>query len=395
MTTTTAEHRMTDMTTTIPHILVVDDEEDIGTWLARNLRRAGYQVSPMTDSQQAWDAFQAHRFDIVITDLKMPRLNGEQLTERIKAHAPRTPVVVLTGHGTQPDVERLLKLGVAWVLYKPLRDVKDLIALIGQLIDLERQAVELVEARDLFDQALVAMSEALLLTDKLGQIVRVNPAALQMLGMAEADVVGQPLAALWVDAETPGMPDQILARAPQGQLTDVEASLRGPSGQIVPVSLSCSVMHDASGAITGMLAVARDVRAVRALTNAIRELSSPVIPIFDHVLVLPLVGHIDSWRAHQIIADLLGGIQLHQARVVILDITGVAVVDTQVAHYLVQAIRAAGLLGTHCLLVGIRPEIATSLVSLGVSLHDIQTSANLEQGVQQALRIVGLEIRQR
>src|SRR5262245_43250205 len=98
-------------------ILVVDDEEDIGAWLARYLRRAGYEVSPMSDSLQAWVSFQTRAFDLVITDLRMPGLNGEQLTERIKTQAPNTPVVVLTGHGTQPDVERLLRLGVAWVLY--------------------------------------------------------------------------------------------------------------------------------------------------------------------------------------------------------------------------------------------------------------------------------------
>jgi rsbT co-antagonist protein RsbR len=163
----------------------------------------------------------------------------------------------------------------------------------------------------------------------------------------------------------------------------------------VAVSLSCAVMRDASGKITGMLAVARDVREVRALADAIRELSSPVIPIFDQVLVLPLVGHIDGLRAQQIIAGLLGGIQEHQARVAIIDITGVPLVDTQVAQYLVQAVRAAELLGTRCMLVGIRPEIASSLVSLGVALHDIQTSANLQDGVRRALYMVGIEARPR
>jgi PAS domain S-box-containing protein len=389
------ETKVTNIVNTAPHILVVDDEEDIGIWLARSLRRAGYQVSPMTDSVAAWETFQTQSFDMVITDLKMPGMNGEQLTERIKSQAPQTPVVVLTGHGAQTDVERLVKLGVAWVLHKPLRDVKDLIALIGQLLDLERRATELVEARDLFDQALEAMSEALFLTDQDGEIVRANPAALHMLGEAEQDVVGKLLADFWMDAETPGTPEQILERSPQGRLADVEASLRSRSGLSVAVSLSCAVMRDASGKITGMLAVARDVREVRALADAIRELSSPVIPIFDQVLVLPLVGHIDGQRAQQIIAGLLGGIQEHQARVAIIDITGVPLVDTPVAQYLVQAVRAAELLGTRCMLVGIRPEIASSLVSLGVALHDIQTSANLQDGVRRALYMVGIEARPR
>jgi rsbT co-antagonist protein RsbR len=382
------------MINTLSRILVVDDEEDIGTWLARYLRRAGYVVSPMIDSQEALDAFQEQPFDLVITDLRMPHLNGEELTARIKAQAPRTPVVVLTGHGTQLDVERLLQLGVAWVLYKPLRDAKDLIALVEQLLELERRSKELAEARDLFGQALSAMSEALFLTDRHGRVVSVNPAGLQMLGTTEAQAIGQAFAALWIDSEPPGTPEQLLVHSPQGRLTDIAATLRSYSG-VVPVNLSCAVMRDTSDAITGMLAVARDVREVQALTDSIRELSSPVIPIFDHVLVLPLVGHIDSLRAQQIIADFLGGIQAYQAQVAILDITGVPLVDTQVAHYLIQAIHSASLLGTRSLLVGIRPEIAASLVSLGISLHGIQTCADLRSGVLQALRIVGLDICQR
>jgi len=381
------------MTYAQPRILVVDDEEDICDLLARNLRRARYDVLSTIDSRQAWELFQTQTFDVVITDLKMPHLDGERLTELIKSHNHHIPVVVLTGHGTQPDVERLLKLGVAWVLYKPLRDIKDLIALVAQLLDLQHQAAELVEARDLFEQALRAMSEALFLTDQSGRIVRVNKAALEMLGMAEAQVVGQLLAGLWTDAETPCTPEQVMARAPQGRLSNVEAGLRGAGNQTIPVSLACAVMHDVNGTVTGVLAVARDVREVRALAEALQELSSPVIPIFDQVIVLPLIGHIDSRRAQQVIAGLLEGVQAHQARVAILDITGVPLVDTQVAHYLVQAIRAASLLGTRCLLVGIRPEIAASLVSLGASLHDMETSADLQSGVRRALQIVGLELR--
>jgi len=115
-------------------ILVVDDEESIAELLTWLMRRTGYHVVTAADGQQAWEFFQSLPFDIVITDLKMPRLNGEQLTQHIKALAPQTPIIVLTGHGTPEEVQRLLDLGATRVLSKPLREVKDLLALVKQLL---------------------------------------------------------------------------------------------------------------------------------------------------------------------------------------------------------------------------------------------------------------------
>jgi len=377
------------------HILIVDDEVDIANWLARYLRRAGHNVVSMHDSLEAWEAFQAQPFDLVITDLRMPQLDGEHLTAQIKALAPKTQVVVLTGHGTEPDIERLIKLGVSWVFHKPLREVKDLVALVEQLLALARSTNELAAAHDLFDQALAAMSDSLFITDRVGTVVRVNLAALQLLGVSEAQIIGQPFSAFCKDTTVPSTPQQILERAPSGQLADLEAYLHhSASGVQMLVSLSCAVMRDTGGALSGSLVVARDVGALRALTETVSALSTPVIPIFDGMLVLPLVGTIDSARSQQITAELLEGVQAHQAQVVIIDITGVPLVDTQVANHLIQAVRAVGLLGARCLLVGIRPEIAASLVSLGVKLGDIQTCANLQDGVQRALRLLGLEVHQ-
>ena len=125
---------MTDTPDTAARILVVDDEEAIAELLMWRLQRAGYQVLVATDGLEAWEFFQALPFDLVIADLKMPRLDGEQLVQYIKGRAPHTPIVVLTGHGTPQSVERLLSLGVAQVLYKPLEDLSDLTDLIAQIL---------------------------------------------------------------------------------------------------------------------------------------------------------------------------------------------------------------------------------------------------------------------
>jgi rsbT co-antagonist protein RsbR len=128
------------------------------------------------------------------------------------------------------------------------------------------------------------------------------------------------------------------------------------------------------------------------LLDVIREISSPVIPVHDDVLVLPLVGTIDSARSSRIMETLLTGVQEHAAEVVIIDITGVPIVDTAVANHLIQATRAATLLGAHCVLVGVSAEVAQTLVQLGVNLSTLVTRSNLQAGITYALARQGREI---
>ncbi len=128
------------------------------------------------------------------------------------------------------------------------------------------------------------------------------------------------------------------------------------------------------------------------LREEIEARSAPVVPIFAGVLVLPLIGAIDSMRAQQVIQSVLEQATQHQANTLILDITGVPVVDTAVANYLLQAIRALKLVGTETVLVGISPEIAQTIVQLGIRLEDITTRADLQSGLQYALHQQGLTI---
>ena len=128
------------------------------------------------------------------------------------------------------------------------------------------------------------------------------------------------------------------------------------------------------------------------LLKTVRELSSPVIQVWENVLVMPLVGAIDSARATRITEDLLNGIIKYQAEIVIIDITGVPVVDTSVANHLIQTIKAAALLGAKCVVVGISSEVAQSLINLGVDLSGVVTRSNLQAGVRYAMEMMGLEV---
>lgn len=126
-------------------------------------------------------------------------------------------------------------------------------------------------------------------------------------------------------------------------------------------------------------------RTVSLQKIALQELSASLIPVFEKISVMPLVGTIDTERARLIMENLLDGVVKHRAEVVLLDITGVPVVDTMVAHHIIQAADAVRLVGAKCMLVGIRPEIAQTIVTLGINLNEFTTTSTLQRGVAQAL----------
>ncbi|MDG5787940.1 RsbT co-antagonist protein RsbRA [Evansella sp. AB-P1] len=125
---------------------------------------------------------------------------------------------------------------------------------------------------------------------------------------------------------------------------------------------------------------------------ALKELSAPLIPVVDNISVMPLIGMIDTERAKYIMENLLHGVIEHRSEVVLIDITGVPVVDTMVAHHIIQASEAVRLVGASCILVGIRPEIAQTIVNLGIDLSKFPTKSTLKKGIESALELTNRKI---
>jgi rsbT co-antagonist protein RsbR len=130
-------------------------------------------------------------------------------------------------------------------------------------------------------------------------------------------------------------------------------------------------------------------RVIREQQEAIRELSTPVLQVRDRLLILPIIGAVDSPRARQLTEQLLGAIQANRARVVVIDITGVASVDETVANHLVQTVEAARLMGASAVITGLSSEIAQTIVDLGVDLGMLKTVGDLQGGLEEAERMIG------
>ncbi len=133
-------------------------------------------------------------------------------------------------------------------------------------------------------------------------------------------------------------------------------------------------------------------KTISEQSEALMEMSTPVTTLWEDILMLPVVGIIESKRSQDIMNAMLSEISATQSKIIILDISGVAIVDTAVANHLIKITKATNLMGCECLISGISPAIAQTIVELGIDVEDVQTTATLRDALQIAFKITGVEI---
>jgi len=133
-------------------------------------------------------------------------------------------------------------------------------------------------------------------------------------------------------------------------------------------------------------------RVIREQQEAIGELSTPVLPVRERLLILPIIGLIDAQRARQLTEQLLRSVRANRAKVVVIDITGVPAMDSNVANHLVRTVDASRLLGAMVIVTGLSPEIAQTLVKLGLDLSKMNTVGDLQGGIEEAERLLGYRV---
>ncbi len=133
-------------------------------------------------------------------------------------------------------------------------------------------------------------------------------------------------------------------------------------------------------------------RVIRQQQDSIKELSTPVLPVRERLLILPIIGVLDTNRANQLTEQLLRGIRTHRAKVVVIDITGAPAVDEEVANNLVRTVDASRLMGASVIITGLSPEIAQTLVTIGVDLSKMNTIGDLQGGLEEAERLLGFTV---
>ncbi len=282
------------------------------------------------------------------------------------------------------------------------------IGILGTYIDItERKNAELEQQR------MAAVIENSLdfigVTTVDGQPLYMNPAGRRMIGLdADTVLTSETVANAFMPEEQAYFANVIMPAVLRNGSWAGEFRFRNfKTNTGFPVYYTMFAIKDAqTGEPTAMASVTRDLTAqhrleadrqralmqdeiIQAQNAILAELSTPLIPIVEGIVIMPLIGTMDERRAQQVLEALLEGVSTTRAHTAIVDITGVPVVDTNVANALIQATQAVKLLGADVLLTGIRPEVAQTLVGLGVDLRNIQTYGNLQQGIAVALRRYG------
>jgi PAS domain S-box-containing protein len=231
--------------------------------------------------------------------------------------------------------------------------------------------------------------DGILTIDEGGAVRSFNPAAARIFGCPADAAIGRPIGAL-----IPAPHDHEYQVVGVGR----EVVGRRADGTMFPLDLAVGEMRTGEG--RAFIAIVHDLterkraeaervrlqeQIIGAQAATLAELSTPLIPINDEVLAMPLIGAIDTQRAQQVLGALLQGIERSRARIAILDITGVPVVDTQVAKTLLIAAHGVRLLGAEIVLTGIRPEVAQTLVGLGIDLGSVVTRSTLQSGIAYAM----------
>lgn len=267
----------------------------------------------------------------------------------------------------------------------------------------KRIEAQIRESRQMLELVINTIPQSLFWRDGQGVYRGCNRSYAERAGLASPDlIIGLRDTDLpWAqDAERYHRDDLAVMQANQPQLRVLE-QYTDPAGHSNWYEVSKVPLSNETGEVVGVLGIVDDIterklaelareelqaQLIHAQQTAIRELSTPLIPIIEGVVVLPLVGSVDDARATQVMETLLEGVERYHARIVLLDITGVKVVDTQVANAFIQAAQAVRLLGARVMLTGIQPAIAQTLVHLGVDLRQIETRSTLQDGIAAVLR---------
>lgn len=289
----------------------------------------------------------------------------------------------------------------------PIRNAEGRICAVGGIaIDIteRKRAEEALRQQDqqlrLFKALVDRAPDGIAIADAQGVITYANPALEAMFGY-QPTVVGRSAKELVVPDEIDQV-NEVICQALEHGVTQGIIHYRRANGETFPAQFSALVLLDEQDQLLNFASINRDLtehlraqaerealqrQIIEAQQAALRELSTPLLPISDDVLAMPIIGAIDSTRAQQIMDALLEGISRHHANWAIIDITGVQVVDTRVARALLDAAHAARLLGAQVILSGISPEIARTLVDIGADLGGVVTKSTLQQAIRFALTL--------
>lgn len=254
---------------------------------------------------------------------------------------------------------------------------------------------------NLATQVLDQLPTTVFAVDKDMKIIFMNRAGLAILGTTLGDVLGRQCKDVFNSRHCGNKDCRMLAAMETMEPCTARNEL-DVNGTTIPVEYTAAALTDAKGNVIGGVEYViditqrvRDERRLREQSRTIQEISTPAISLWDGIVVLPVLGVVDSMRAQQMMNAMLNKIRETSAKTIILDIQGVAAVDTAVASHLIKITKATKLMGCRCIISGISPAVAESLVHLGIDLGDVATNSSLCDALGDAFANMELEVKKK
>ncbi len=224
-----------------------------------------------------------------------------------------------------------------------------------------------------------------------------NPQFYEATGYSEDEIGSLSLSQLFPREEWSDVEEAFERTVERQHRHTVQASLETKGGSRIPYEFSFTPLQQ-NGQASGVAGIGRDIsmrlekdRRLNELATEIRTKSMPVVEVWEGVVLTTVVGALDTRQAEMLTEDLLQEIVETEAAVSLIDITGVDAIDTATAQHLIDTINAVNLLGARVVITGISPDIAQTLVQLGIELQNIETQSSLMEGLRRALSWQGVE----
>lgn len=244
---------------------------------------------------------------------------------------------------------------------------------------------------------------AIIMLDPAGHVTTWSPAAERLKGYREDEIIGEHFSRFYTkeDVESGKTTRELEVAAREGRFEDEGWRVR-KDGSKFWANVVITALYDQKGNLRGYGKVTRDLSDRKQAEERIRQqgrdilemATVPVVQVWDGVLLVPLIGMLDSQRSQQLMERLLQRITDTGSPVALLDITGVPTIDTQTAQHLIETIKAVRFVGADVVLTGVRPSIAQTLVHLGIDLSNVTTRSSLTTGLRVALSKLNLQVTQ-
>jgi PAS domain S-box-containing protein len=281
-------------------ILIADDEADIALILKLQLEDAGFVTARARDGVEALEILAREQFELLLLDIKMPRLDGLQVLQKVRSDLPQMVVIMMTAHGSETIAVEAMKKGAADYITKPF-STDDLLKRVERALQFNRTQQEnlrlqheLAAEQQKTEAILQGMADLLLAVDRDGRLMSVNRTAAQLLGQQRENLLGRPVEeVLRADLPPERLPCRVVLASGTPSL-DVAYTITAASGQL-PVLANATPLFDSSGALTGSVEILRDISTLKALEQEKEDFVS----MLSHDLKSPItaiVGSLDLVR---------------------------------------------------------------------------------------------------